>query len=244
MSNIYADSREDASKTEAQILSAGIKPGQTFHASDTKRAIFWSNVDGKYYDGNGAVWNGTSWDSGKVNANGVTDDALAGTGIRVVATGEDGTLEDSGVLVDDLLTDDTPTLAEVLGAGNDAGATQIKNIAAATDPADVPQLSQAEGFQNYIVHVAGAVTTSYTPDIDNGDYHTLTISGTVSLIAPANMAVGQTLILEVDNTAGGSLVSPGGTDLVASGDLGVYLVTAIKTGASAYKYSGAAQVYA
>ena len=79
-----------------------------------------------------------------------------------------------------------PTLAQVLAEGNDAGATQIKNIADATDPQDATPYSQVEGLViagNALRSFAGRPQVTVQDVIDAGDTlisaNSETISGTI-----------------------------------------------------------------
>jgi len=80
----------------------------------------------------------------------------------------------------------------------------------------------------YDKHGAGAVTTSYTPDFLDGNLHTMSISGTVTLTNPINTGGTNPMVLIVNNAAGGSLVTPGATTLIDTDETGVYYVSILQ----------------
>jgi len=97
--------------------------------------------------------------------------------------------------------------------------------------------------RSFDVYFAGAQTTSYTPDYAEGNLHVFAISGTVTLADPTNTGGTTPMVLVVDNTAGGSLVSPNANTLIDTDETGVYEVVILQLAVGVFKYTKGAELF-
>lgn len=104
-----------------------------------------------------------------------------------------------------------------------------------TDKAVTPKqlaIECAKRVPASVVVSGGTVSTSYAADGAHGNIHDITLSnGYECILTTGNILLGKSLLLRVNNAAGGSL-SYEGTNLLTETDTGVYLVSFVNISGS------------
>lgn len=170
MADTNADVREDAVLTEADILAGSTKSGQKFHASDTKRAIFWSNVDSLYYsDNTGEAWNGTEWVAS--------------------ADGHFSTMK---------IASGTGTGSRVAGFDEDGNIIEYEKLSGVYSVSTVQQIDDAlqdTSVTNKVIHVQSDASSFLEINTENIHGEEIRVYGGWTRLVKANKATGQTPIM-------------------------------------------------